>query len=110
MWLQVSVDLLIGRSGALASFQPEISISTGREASNSRTSKATQAEVGSRLLARPQVRAGRAEDDHQSRPQGLKDRESRTVRAASSSESLGQKEMSLSLACTVARDFPRNTV
>ena len=57
--------------------------------------------MGSRLLARPQLKQVELKMPAE-QASGLKETESRTVRAASSSESLEWKEMSMSLAYTVA--------
>lgn len=84
----------------MASFQPETSISTGKAASTqglprplwSRWAAASWPDLLKQVeLKMPAEQAS-----------GLKETESRTVRAASSSDSLEWKEMSMSLAYTVA--------
>ena len=69
-WLQISVGLLTGRSGTLASFQLESSISTGREASIQGLPRPLYGWGGQLPPGQITVTASRAQVRRQNKPQG----------------------------------------
>lgn len=86
LWLQVSVDLLTGRSGTPASNQPESSISTGRGKPQFKDLQGhCMAEVGRFLLLWLSLQQGELKYDAVTDPR-FKDTWSRVIRAALSSD------------------------